>query len=107
MTVGRLPEGNKPELHKIVSYNILAPLHGEGSKHGYTPLKERKWRKRKRILFDEIRYYDPDIICLQESTQRSRHEFGEALKDKYIEVGYVSRRMVRLFPALALFVTSE
>uniref|UniRef100_A0A7S4DBB1 Endonuclease/exonuclease/phosphatase domain-containing protein n=1 Tax=Heterosigma akashiwo TaxID=2829 RepID=A0A7S4DBB1_HETAK len=59
---------NQGQVISLVSYNVLGPEHGEHAKHNYTPMKLRKWKKRREMLFKEMRRYKADIYCLQEVT---------------------------------------
>jgi len=68
-----MPMVGKEEL-KIVSYNVLGPLHGEGSKHEYAPVHVTKWTRRRDKLMDELRSLNADILCLQEVSQKGLKE---------------------------------
>eukprot|EP01038_Epipyxis_sp_PR26KG_P007935 gene7935-10768_t len=59
---------------KIVSYNILGPLHGEGSKHEYAPVSVTKWTRRRDVLIQELIGLNADIFCLQEVSFKSLRE---------------------------------
>eukprot|EP01041_Mallomonas_annulata_P003855 gene3855-7687_t len=71
----------KPEIPpssiKVVSYNILGPIHGEGIKHAYATMNVRLWSKRREKLLDELRGMDADVLCLQEIS-------AKALKDTFM-----------------------
>ncbi len=70
-----------PNSIKVLTYNILGPLHGESSKHDYAPVSVTKWTRRRDKLLDEIRSNEPDIICLQEVSHKSlRESFIPGLK---------------------------
>ena len=53
---------------RIVSYNVLGPKQALTDKHAYSHFKWRKWPYRKERIFDELRSYDADVVCLQEIT---------------------------------------
>ena len=47
---------------KVVTYNILGPLHAMGTKHDYSSLALRQWPKRRKHLIEYIRTFDADIL---------------------------------------------
>eukprot|EP00042_Codosiga_hollandica_P030979 m.184106 g.184106 ORF g.184106 m.184106 type:complete len:403 (-) comp53514_c0_seq1:116-1324(-) len=53
---------------KVISYNVLGPMHGMAPKHAYTAAAQRVWTVRRPRLLAEIDFYDADIVCLQENT---------------------------------------
>ena len=59
-------ETSPEEAVKIVSYNVLGPKQALTDKHAYSNFKWRKWPYRKERIFEELRGYDADIVCLQE-----------------------------------------
>ena len=59
---------------KVVTYNILGPLHGEGSKHDYAAESVTRWTRRRDKLIEEIINVDADILCLQEVSQKALKE---------------------------------
>lgn len=59
---------------QIFSYNVLGPLHGEGSKHDYAPVHVTKWTRRREKLCDELRSLGADVLCLQEVSQKALRE---------------------------------
>jgi CCR4-NOT transcription complex subunit 6 len=59
---------------KIVSYNVLGPLHGEGSKHDYAPVGVTRWTRRRDKLMEELRGMKADILCLQEVSAKGLKE---------------------------------
>lgn len=59
---------------KIISYNILGPLHGESSKHFYAPTSITKWTRRRDKLIAEIKSTSADIVCLQEVSFKALKE---------------------------------
>jgi len=66
---------------KIVSYNVLGPIHGEGEKHSYAPVSVTKWTRRRDKILDELRSISSDIFCLQEiSTKGLKETFIPGLK---------------------------
>ena len=50
----------------IVSYNVLGPKQALTDKHAYSHFKWRKWPYRRERIFEELRGYNADVICLQE-----------------------------------------
>ena len=75
---------------KIVSYNTLGPLHGEGSKHHYADSKVVRWSRRRDKLLAEMRSLDADFLCLQEVSGKAlRETFMPGLQPSGLEcVGY-------------------
>ena len=59
---------------KLVTYNVLGPLHGESSKHTYAPVTITKWTRRRDKLMEELRSLSADILCLQEVSYKSLKE---------------------------------
>lgn len=68
---------------KVMSYNILAqclirrelfPTNGSAL----------KWATRSKVLLNEIKYYEPDILCLQEV---DAHQYDTFWKDALYKVG--------------------
>lgn len=59
---------------KILSYNVLGPMHGESFKHSYAPASITKWANRRDRLLKELRNEVYDVICLQEVTYKSLKE---------------------------------
>lgn len=59
---------------KLITYNVLGPLHGESIKHHYAPMKIRKWTRRRDQLLKELRNINADIYCLQEVSQKALKE---------------------------------
>jgi mRNA deadenylase 3'-5' endonuclease subunit Ccr4 len=58
----------------LVTYNILAPINGEGEKHAYAPVSVTKWTRRRDKIVDEIRKLKCDILCLQEMSAKGLKE---------------------------------
>ena len=69
---------HKPDVQqlqlKVVTYNILGPLHGESSKHSYAAVAITKWIKRRDKLIDELRNFGADVLCLQEISSKALRE---------------------------------
>lgn len=69
---------NKPQINdkqlKIITYNILGPLHGESSKHYYAPVQFTRWSKRREKLCEELGNFNADILCLQEVSNKALKE---------------------------------
>ncbi|KAL5199414.1 hypothetical protein ABZP36_020617 [Zizania latifolia] len=52
----------------IMSYNILADNNVQNHPDLYleVPWDAMRWNSRRRLIFGEIRHWDPDLVCLQE-----------------------------------------
>jgi mRNA deadenylase 3'-5' endonuclease subunit Ccr4 len=61
-------------LLKIITYNVLGPLHGESSKHDYATEAITRWSRRRDRLIEEIVDLEADILCLQEVSQKALKE---------------------------------
>jgi mRNA deadenylase 3'-5' endonuclease subunit Ccr4 len=59
---------------KVISYNILGPLHGESSKHFYAPTSITKWTRRRDKLLVVIKSTHADVVCLQEVSHKALKE---------------------------------
>lgn len=59
---------------KIVTYNVLGPVHGESSKHDYASESVTRWTRRRDKLLDELRAMKADILCLQEVSAKGLKE---------------------------------
>ena len=59
---------------RIVSYNVLGPIHGEGQKHSYAPVGITKWTRRRDKLLDVLRSISSDVFCLQEISSKGLKE---------------------------------
>lgn len=59
---------------KVVTYNVLGPLHGESSKHDYATEAVTRWTRRRDKLVEELIDLDADILCLQEVSQKALKE---------------------------------
>lgn len=64
-------EGNS---FSLVSYNILAPINGEGSKHAYAKESITRWSRRREKLVEELKRLKADIFCLQEVSLKGLKE---------------------------------
>jgi mRNA deadenylase 3'-5' endonuclease subunit Ccr4 len=62
-----------PNSFKIVTYNVLGPLHGELKNHGIS-LSVSKWTRRRDYISDHLLELNSDVYCLQEVTGRSLKE---------------------------------
>lgn len=80
---------------KIISYNVLGPLHGESSKHYYAPVAITKWTKRREKLIDELKSMACDVLCLQEVSSKALKEtfIPELLKVGLECAGYAPTNM--------------
>merc|ERR1719203_315257 len=80
---------------RVMSYNILADGdgyalaksmdYGKRSKDNDDPLAFRKWSYRGPRILAQILLYKPDIICLQETTNKT---FFEYLEPELAKAGY-------------------
>ena len=59
---------------KVVTYNLLGPIHGEGSKHDYAPVSITKWSRRRDKLLEELKNINADIFCFQEMSPKALKE---------------------------------
>ena len=59
---------------KLITYNCLGPLHGEGTKHNYATVDVTKWTRRRDKLLQELRGISADILCLQEISAKALRE---------------------------------
>ncbi len=59
---------------KVVTYNVLGPLHGESSKHDYAAEAVTRWTRRRDKLIEELIDLEADILCLQEVSQKALKE---------------------------------
>ena len=58
----------------LVTYNILAPINGEGSKHSYAAVSTTKWTRRRDKLIEDMRRLQADVLCLQEVSSKALRE---------------------------------
>ncbi|KAK6197652.1 hypothetical protein LQW54_010697 [Pestalotiopsis sp. IQ-011] len=63
-----LQEGISPSLERIrvLSWNTLCDKYATTTQYGYTPVGALDWEYRRRVIMDEFRERDADILCLQE-----------------------------------------
>ena len=80
---------------RIVSYNVLGPKQALTDKHAYSHFKWRKWPYRKERIFDELRSYDADVVCLQEVTPDTfLNDFVPFMKELGLDKGiYTPKRL--------------
>ena len=64
-------EGNS---FSLVSYNILAPINGEGIKHAYAKESITRWSRRREKIVEELRRLKADVFCLQEVSLKGLRE---------------------------------
>jgi mRNA deadenylase 3'-5' endonuclease subunit Ccr4 len=69
---------------KVVSYNILGPMHAVTSKHDYAKLGVRKWKSRGKKLLEQIECMAPDVLCLQELSLKA---YVETFRPRLAESG--------------------
>ncbi len=51
---------------RVLCYNILSPTYATASLYGYCPSWALSWDYRCRLILDEIVFFRPSVICLQE-----------------------------------------
>lgn len=51
---------------RIISYNVLAEIYATQSQYPYCPLWALSFEYRRKLLMQELKRYDADILCLQE-----------------------------------------
>ncbi|KAI1864540.1 uncharacterized protein JN550_008827 [Neoarthrinium moseri] len=63
-----LLEGISPsaERLRILSWNILCDRYATAAVYGYTPSGALEWEYRRKVIMDEFREREPDVLCLQE-----------------------------------------
>ncbi|KAI9340668.1 hypothetical protein DFJ73DRAFT_553520 [Zopfochytrium polystomum] len=70
----------------VMSYNVMAPPHcSENSLRYKSPSKFMDWDYRKPRILDEIAFYAPDFVCLQELPPS---DFSEVFLPKLQKIGY-------------------
>ncbi|KAJ3410532.1 Glucose-repressible alcohol dehydrogenase transcriptional effector [Chytridiales sp. JEL 0842] len=50
----------------VMSYNVLAPMYCTDSRYHMSDPKFLDWEHRRTKILDEIAFYSPDFVCLQE-----------------------------------------
>ncbi|KAJ3239015.1 Glucose-repressible alcohol dehydrogenase transcriptional effector [Chytriomyces hyalinus] len=69
----------------IMSYNVLAPMYCTDSRYHKADSETLDWDHRKKMILDEIAFYSPDFICLQELPP---HDFKEVFLPALQKIGY-------------------
>lgn len=66
-------------------YNVLCDKYATRQMYGYCPNWALSWDYRKKVIIEEIRNYNADIICLQEVETEMFHSFflPELTQDGY------------------------
>ncbi|KAI9193303.1 uncharacterized protein BJ171DRAFT_528814 [Polychytrium aggregatum] len=59
----------------VMSYNVLAPMYCNETKLHQTDPKWLQWEHRRQKLLEEMAFYSPDFICLQELPPRDFKDF--------------------------------
>ncbi|KAJ3193980.1 Glucose-repressible alcohol dehydrogenase transcriptional effector, partial [Entophlyctis luteolus] len=59
----------------IMSYNVLAPMYCTDSRYRDSKAEILEWDHRRKKILDEISFYSPDFICLQELPPSDFKEF--------------------------------
>ena len=58
----------------LVTYNLLAPINGEGVKHAYAKESITRWSRRREKLVEELKRLKADVFCLQEVSLKGLRE---------------------------------
>ncbi|KAF2773808.1 glucose-repressible alcohol dehydrogenase-like protein transcriptional effector [Teratosphaeria nubilosa] len=66
---------NEAETFSVFSWNMLCDRGATQSAFGYTPSQALSWDHRKRVISDELRERNADIMALQEIDQESYNEY--------------------------------
>lgn len=85
LTLGQ-PTRSKPScLFTVMSFNVLCDKYATRQLYGYCPNWALSWEYRRKVILDEIRNYNADIICLQEveTEQFYNYFFPELQRDGY------------------------
>ncbi|KAJ3323646.1 Glucose-repressible alcohol dehydrogenase transcriptional effector [Blyttiomyces sp. JEL0837] len=69
----------------VMSYNVLAPMYCTENRYHQSETQHLDWDYRKRRILDEIAYYAPDFVCLQELPPS---EFKELFLPELQKIGY-------------------
>ncbi|ORY37996.1 Endonuclease/exonuclease/phosphatase [Rhizoclosmatium globosum] len=69
----------------IMSYNVLAPMYCTDSRYSESHADILDWDHRKKMILDEIAFYSPDFICLQELPPS---DFKEIFLPALQKIGY-------------------
>ncbi|MCJ1414381.1 Glucose-repressible alcohol dehydrogenase transcriptional effector [Xylographa parallela] len=70
-----LDDSENGESFTVLDYNILCDKAATRAQYGYTPSKALTWEYRRDLILEEIKFYDADIVCLQEVDVESYNEF--------------------------------
>ena len=94
-TSGDSTQESSEDVVKIVSYNVLGPKQALTDKHAYSHFKWRKWPYRRERIFEELRKYDADVVCLQEVTPDTfLNDFAPFMKELGLDKGiYTPKRL--------------
>ncbi|KAJ3067725.1 Glucose-repressible alcohol dehydrogenase transcriptional effector, partial [Podochytrium sp. JEL0797] len=69
----------------IMSYNVLAPMYCTDSRYKHSKGEILEWEHRRKMILDEIAFYSPDFICLQELPPT---DFKEVFLPTLQKIGY-------------------
>ncbi|KAJ3018523.1 UNVERIFIED_CONTAM: Glucose-repressible alcohol dehydrogenase transcriptional effector [Siphonaria sp. JEL0065] len=69
----------------IMSYNVLAPMYCTDSRYSHSKTDILDWDHRRKMILDEIAFYSPDFICLQELPPS---DFKDILLPALQKIGY-------------------
>ncbi|KAJ3205279.1 Glucose-repressible alcohol dehydrogenase transcriptional effector, partial [Dinochytrium kinnereticum] len=69
----------------VMSYNVLAPMYCTESRYNKSERKFLDWDYRRRRILDEIAFYAPDFVCLQELPPS---DFKEVFLHELQKIGY-------------------
>jgi CCR4-NOT transcription complex subunit 6 len=70
-----LDDTSASETFSVLSYNVLCDKYCTTAQYGYTPSEVLSWDYRKKVILDEVKDHDADIVCLQEVDMESYNEF--------------------------------
>ena len=63
------------ERFSVLDYNILCEVYSHETQYGYTPAKALSWDYRSKLIIEEIKELNADIVCLQEVNKITYEEF--------------------------------
>jgi len=70
---------------RIMSYNILAEIYCNAHMYGYCPTRNLDPDYRRKKVLEQIRKYDPDIVCLQECDRRQFVQINKEMTQRGFE----------------------
>jgi CCR4-NOT transcription complex subunit 6 len=69
------PQNQNPCIFTTMCYNVLCDKYATRQYYGYCPAWALTWDYRKKLILDEIKTLNADIICLQELETEQFHQF--------------------------------